>query len=225
VIRSPIVDLTRAQATVSAASGETIVLGGLITKSTEELNRRVPYLADIPVLGNLFRYEGFRDKRTELLIILTPHVILTPEDNERLKQTEMARMSWCAAQVYDIHGDIGFALENDCQTLDSGTEIIYPDVNPRGTSPLLYEPSESISTPPDSPSFRDSIPSAQPIDETYDQGPPELPLPGPTGWKDGMGETESRGTRQEIAHTSAHIRRLPPADEVRMANEKVKVLR
>ena len=51
VMRSPRYNITTAQTTVSTASGETIVLGGLITKSEQRLNRRVPYLSDVPVLG------------------------------------------------------------------------------------------------------------------------------------------------------------------------------
>ena len=53
VIRAPRIDTTTAQATVSAASGETIVLGGLITKRRQEITRRVPVLGDLPLLRHL----------------------------------------------------------------------------------------------------------------------------------------------------------------------------
>ena len=61
MIRSPNINVTTAQTTVSAASGETIVLGGLITKEQETIHRRVPYLSEIPILGNLFRYDSYVD--------------------------------------------------------------------------------------------------------------------------------------------------------------------
>jgi general secretion pathway protein D len=132
-IRSPRVDTATAQATVSAASGETIVLGGLITRSRRTINRKVPLLGDLPVLKHLFRYDFESNRRTELLIILTPHVIRSMEDAERLKQTEIARMNWCAADVYKIHGDLTSAPQLGTGLTDQGDwEVIYPAVDPRG---------------------------------------------------------------------------------------------
>ena len=96
IIRSPRVDTATAQATVSAANGETIILGGLISTRRETIERRAPFLSDIPVLGRLFSFDSDEMRRAELLIILTPHVLRNPEDSERLKQAEFARMSWCA---------------------------------------------------------------------------------------------------------------------------------
>ena len=58
VIRSPRINTTTAQTTVSANSGQTVVLGGLITKSKAEIHRKVPLLGDMPLLGRLFRYDG-----------------------------------------------------------------------------------------------------------------------------------------------------------------------
>ncbi|MAD80896.1 MAG: hypothetical protein CMJ50_08655 [Planctomycetaceae bacterium] len=145
VIRSPRIDTTTAQATVSAADGETIVLGGLITERTEEVHRQVPWLGDVPVLKHLFRFDGFQSRRAELLIILTPHVIRTPEDNELVRQAEMARMSWCAADVFDLQGDIGFYSDSQVEMIDRGApETIFPDVNPSGEpSPI----EQSIAVP------------------------------------------------------------------------------
>ena len=86
IIRSPRVDTTTAQATVSAANGETIILGGLITKRELEVERKVPWLGDIPVLGNLFRYDNHATKRTELMIVLTPYIIRDRADETRMRQ-------------------------------------------------------------------------------------------------------------------------------------------
>ena len=48
------------ETTVLAASGETVVLGGLIQDDTNDSQRKVPVLGDIPVLGNLFKSRGKR---------------------------------------------------------------------------------------------------------------------------------------------------------------------
>jgi type II secretory pathway component GspD/PulD (secretin) len=132
IIRAPTIETTRAQSTVSAASGETIVLGGLITKNHAVTRRTVPYLSDIPIVGELFSYDNKSNRRTELIIILTPQVIHGPEDNERIKQTEMARMSWCMADVYDLQGDVNYQFADNAAMLDQPTEVIYPDNQPGG---------------------------------------------------------------------------------------------
>lgn len=141
VIRSPRVDTTTAQATVSAADGETIVLGGLITENGQYVHRSVPILGDIPIIEHFFRYDGNFKRRTELLIILTPHIIRTPEDSERLRQVEMARMSWCACDVYRLMDDIDYFPESNLDRVDVGEpEVIYPDLNPTGEVEELLPP-------------------------------------------------------------------------------------
>ena len=133
VVRSPRIDTTTAQTTVSAASGETIVLGGLITESKDEFHRQVPWLGDLPLVGQLFRYDGTSARRSELIIILTPRVIRSTDEGDRIRQTEMARMSWCAADVFELQGDVGQMATYSAESLDNAApEVIYPDLNPAG---------------------------------------------------------------------------------------------
>jgi len=134
-IRSPVINTTTAQTTVSAANGETIVLGGLITKSATELSRRVPWLSEVPFLGWLFRYNGQQNQRTELLIFLTPRVISSPADIQRIKQVETSRMHWCCADVHEIHGG-GLCRMQDRPFYEADVPVVYPDFDPRG-APLL----------------------------------------------------------------------------------------
>lgn len=146
IIRSPRIDTTTAQTTVSAASGETIVLGGLITKSTQEVHRKVPWLGDVPIVRNLFRFDSNIGKRTELVIILTPHVIRSSLDSDRIREIELARMSWCAADVYEIHGDVHAG--GPYYDLEADTEIVYPDGAPPELPELVpLEPVGSATKP------------------------------------------------------------------------------
>jgi general secretion pathway protein D len=133
VIRSPRVDVTTAQTTVSAASGQTIVIGGLISNVNQSISRRIPWLSDLPVLGHLFGYESFKNRRTELLIILTPHVILGQSEAEYVKQVEMSRMSWVSSDVFEwLDGDPSRYGTFD----DQGVPVIYPDEAPDPSFPL-----------------------------------------------------------------------------------------
>ena len=132
IVRSPRIDITTAQTTVTAASGETIVLGGLITSRENNIHRRVPLLADIPLLGDLFRYDLKEKRRFELLIILTPQVVMGPEDMERQRQIEASRMHWCTADVEEIHGVHPLYGQHGISLPDDDIPVIYPDSNPRG---------------------------------------------------------------------------------------------
>ena len=64
-----------AETTVVVEDGESVVLGGIIDDQIERSRRGVPYLMDIPVLGRLFRVDSEKVTRTELIILITPHVI------------------------------------------------------------------------------------------------------------------------------------------------------
>lgn len=131
VIRQPRIDITQAQTTVSALSGQTIVIGGLITNRRAQVHRRIPVLASIPIVGNLFRYDSVANEKTELLIILTPHIVRTKEDAEMLKQVEAARMNWCLADVRKIHGYGGMRGRSD-DWEEGEVMTVYPDQNPAG---------------------------------------------------------------------------------------------
>ncbi len=62
VIRSPRINIITAQTTVSARTGQTVILGGLIMRRTSTVTRRVPYASDVPVLGNLFRFDSVQER-------------------------------------------------------------------------------------------------------------------------------------------------------------------
>lgn len=142
VIRSPTIEVTTAQTTVSAASGETIVLGGLISTADETVNRRVPVLGNIPILGDLFRYDFDQTTRSELLIFLTPHVVRSSEELDQIKQAEAAKMSWCLADVHALHGPTGIYEDHDSSCWGGEGEVVYPDVNPDGLQPGAFQPQE-----------------------------------------------------------------------------------
>jgi type II secretion system protein D len=168
-IRSPAFDTTMAQTTVSATDGETIVLGGLIEKRDENLERKVPYLADIPLVGNLFRYHFERSSRKELLIVLTPHVVRNQEEAERIKRIESARMHWCLQTVQDIHCDGGLTSATDAG------QVIYPDEDPWGGLPAGV----GQVAPPKSGAAPQALPNPAPAGQPLVPGPvqPDLAPP------------------------------------------------
>lgn len=86
---APIVNQREAQTTVSVKDGETVVLGGIINNSVSRTVNKIPFLGDLPLVGNLFRSTSKTDNKTELLVFLTPHVVRDPTEARRLRvQTE-----------------------------------------------------------------------------------------------------------------------------------------
>lgn len=161
VIRSPRIETITAQTTVSAASGQTVVLGGLITKNATKVSRKVPLLGDLPGVGFLFRYDGKQVRRTELLIIMTPHIVRTKEDAERIRQVEAARIHWCLTDMLEFSEGRALRGRSD-QWEDWETQVIYPDMDPAGrgaqpAAPVLQGP-EIIPAPQAVPQFAPAAP-------------------------------------------------------------------
>lgn len=65
---------------VKAKSGQVIVIGGLLQSKTEQIESRVPWLGSIPWIGNLFTQIRESHSKSELVILLQPHVIDDPDD-------------------------------------------------------------------------------------------------------------------------------------------------
>jgi type II secretory pathway component GspD/PulD (secretin) len=77
---SPVVTRRRATTTVTVKDGQTVVIGGLISDRFERVDRKIPLLGDIPLVGALFRQYKENSSKTELLIVLTPHVVRSPTE-------------------------------------------------------------------------------------------------------------------------------------------------
>jgi len=60
---------------VVAASGQTVLLGGLIKENQGRRESKVPWLGDLPGLGHLFKVTTRGSERTELVVMITPHII------------------------------------------------------------------------------------------------------------------------------------------------------
>ena len=71
----PSIDTRQIQTQVLVNDGQTVVLGGILTTTKTKSANKVPYLADVPVLGNLFKSTVNINNKTELLIFITPKIL------------------------------------------------------------------------------------------------------------------------------------------------------
>jgi general secretion pathway protein D len=88
----PLVDRRHIENEVRVLDGQTVILGGLRRKSSQDNEDKIPFLGDIPGLGKLFGSMKLTNHNTEMFIFITPTIILDPEEqliqirNEEVKK-------------------------------------------------------------------------------------------------------------------------------------------
>ena len=80
------------QTNVMIQDGELLVLGGLIEGTTGESESKVPFLGDIPIIGNLFKSSNNSDREKVLMMFIRPTIIRTPEDANKLSQSKFEHL-------------------------------------------------------------------------------------------------------------------------------------
>ena len=85
---APITDDNAISVYIDVEDGQQIVVGGIIRKKQKEVENKLPILGDIPLIGRLFKNTETAIEDTEIVIIITPHIvdIKNPEDLEKLKE-------------------------------------------------------------------------------------------------------------------------------------------
>ncbi|WP_423601752.1 type II and III secretion system protein family protein [Sphingomonas sp. MS122] len=78
----PALTTRRAETTVELGSGQSLMIGGLLQNSHDNSIDKAPGLGDVPILGALFRSNGFRRNETELVIVITPYLVKPVNANQ-----------------------------------------------------------------------------------------------------------------------------------------------
>jgi MSHA type pilus biogenesis protein MshL len=96
----PILDVREADMVVRAREGQVVVIGGLMQEKKSDEESKVPILGDLPGIGRLFRSTTQERRKTELVVLLSPTVMvgkkvdeITARELERLKKTR-GRSPW-----------------------------------------------------------------------------------------------------------------------------------
>jgi cell division septation protein DedD len=80
----PITSNRQIENTVHVSDGESVMIGGIIKDKLTSDRTRVPWLGDIPLLGQLFSYRSNTVTKTNMMLLLTPHIVRAPGDLEQL---------------------------------------------------------------------------------------------------------------------------------------------
>ncbi len=102
---APTISQRRVQTYARIANNAPLIIGGLVSRDQIKQEDKVPGLGDIPLFGRLFGFEGKKDARTEVIIVLTPSIVTeefratkpqVPKDDDRFDQfgAELFRESY-----------------------------------------------------------------------------------------------------------------------------------
>jgi type II secretion system protein D len=141
-ITSPVINQSIADTIVNVPNGQTIVIGGMITKSDSSLERKVPWLGDLPVVGRAFRYDSTTVSRTELLIFLTPRIVLSDLDSELIKQVESERLHFIESEAEEIHGPL-YSVPHTENSSEMLMQELYPESSGEIMTPPTTLPNEN----------------------------------------------------------------------------------
>lgn len=95
----PGLTVRRTETTVELGSGQSFMIAGLLSNSSQNVIQKLPGAGDLPILGSLFRSTSFRRGETELVIVVTPYLVNPVDGNQIVLPTD------------------GFSAPNDLQRL------------------------------------------------------------------------------------------------------------
>lgn len=94
-----------AETTAVVHDGETLVIGGLIGERKSKTRSGVPYLMDIPVFGRFFGTTGEENRRTELIMLITPYVIRNQSEAQSVTEEFKAKVEKVRNELERIERD------------------------------------------------------------------------------------------------------------------------
>ena len=84
----PAISTREAETTVELGSGESFMIAGLMQNTYNSAVEKTPGLGDVPILGNLFKSDGYRKNETELMIVVTPYLVKPVNDEDIVLPTD-----------------------------------------------------------------------------------------------------------------------------------------
>jgi len=110
-ITVPALTTRRASTTVELGSGQSFAIAGLLQSNISQQAKKFPWLADIPILGTLFRSDTFKREETELVIIVTPYIVRPVSGEQLMSPTDINHLPMDTGRYIkgkrDLAGDGG----------------------------------------------------------------------------------------------------------------------
>jgi len=104
-VSAPVINSRSADTVVVTPDGQAVVIGGLMQTTKNDSESKVPLLGDIPGLGAAFRHKIKSSAKTELIILLTPHIVPAPSQLAALSEQERHTMEFLPRSFKDDEVD------------------------------------------------------------------------------------------------------------------------
>jgi general secretion pathway protein D len=128
--QGPVTTNRKVENTVYVRDSEAVIIGGILSETQGNSEDKVPWLGDIPILGWLFKTTGESVRKTNLMVILTPHIVRSPTDLNRFTVERRERFRDAAREGLDYSED---ELEARKRALEAGLEL------PKDPNPVRRE--------------------------------------------------------------------------------------
>jgi pilus assembly protein CpaC len=187
--RVPALSTRRTETSVELRDGQTFAIAGMLDNNMNETLRRVPGIGDIPILGYLFRSQAYQKNSTELVVMITPHIVR--RDSPGVTPNLPGLVQPYLGPVRRI-----------------------PVPPPAFTSPMSFAPSSA----PDGQTASEGRPSASPASQTATtnapaafsapaQPVPQAPLDAPQSRADRASSAQAQRNSKKAAELAATIER------------------
>lgn len=111
--RIPALTTRRAETEIELRDGQSFAIAGLMDNQAQSDTSAIPILSQIPIIGNLFKSKADRQQRTELLVLVTPHLV------RPLNPDEVPPLPTLPGRFLPAGDDIGEQLEGGGGTVDA----------------------------------------------------------------------------------------------------------
>ncbi len=148
----------RAETTVELGSGQSFMIAGLMRNSGANSVERTPGLGRLPVIGALFRSNGFRRNETELVIVVTPYLVRPVNANQIALPTDGFRNASTAGRVLLDQQHSSRSGEQRRGPTMAAPQTVAPGAGPIGAALPPGQPQQQARSQPAQPSQRSAAP-------------------------------------------------------------------
>ena len=120
----PGITTRRAETTVELGSGQAFMIGGLMSNGQNTNVDKAPFLGDLPVIGALFRSNGFKRNETELMIVVTPYLVKPVSQHQIALPTDGLRAPTDAQRIIEDQTFIGKSGEKGPKPIQAPPQTV-----------------------------------------------------------------------------------------------------
>jgi pilus assembly protein CpaC len=136
----PALTTRRAETTVELGSGQSFMIGGLLSNNGNNTIEKTPFLGDIPILGALFRSSGFRRNETELVIVVTPYLVKPVSASQIALPTDGYRHSNDTQRIFMDQREAGRTGEGRPAPVAAMPQRVAPGIGQVGSAVIPAAP-------------------------------------------------------------------------------------